>query len=100
MDFEWDDSKNRKNYEKHKVRFEYAALIFDSETFSSIDRSQDYGEVRYVTIGFVDGDCYVVVHTERDGVIRIISARKGGRRDRKEYHAHLAGGAPRPEEPG
>lgn len=97
MDVEWDNDKKESNYNKHRVAFEYAALIFEAETFSAVDRRQDYGEIRYRTIGVVDEQCFVVVHTERDGVIRIISARKGGRRDRKKYHAYLAGGTSRPE---
>ena len=34
----------------------------------------DYGEVRFISLGMVDDECFVVVHTERGGVTRLITA--------------------------
>jgi uncharacterized protein len=91
MDFEWDEDKFWSNLEKHGVNFAEAALIFEGEVVTKADPRQDYGEVRLISIGRAEGQFYVVVHTARAGVTRIISARLGGRRDREYYYTHVAG---------
>ena len=90
MDFEWNEEKRRSNLEKHGVDIFVAALIFDGPTLNREDRRHDYGERRFKSIGMVDDICYVVIHTERNGATRLISAWLGGRRDRRELEAHLA----------
>jgi len=50
-----------------------------------VDNRRDCGEVRYISLGLVDHVPYVVVHTERDGNTRLISARRGGRKDYETY---------------
>lgn len=91
MEFEWDEIKRQSNLAKHGVDILDAALIFEGETFSLVDDRHDYGEVRYKSIGMADGTCFVVVHTEREGVTRLISAWKGSRHDRAEYQARFPG---------
>ncbi len=91
MEFEWNEGKRQANLVKHGVDIFVAALIFRGETITTEDRRHDYGEVRYKSIGLVDDVCYVVIHTEREGATRLISAWQGGRRDRRELEAHLAG---------
>jgi uncharacterized DUF497 family protein len=68
----------------------YAALIFENEVLTRIDDREDYGEVRLISLGVVDGECFVVVHTERNGRTRLITAWKGGRDDRAQYEAGIA----------
>jgi uncharacterized DUF497 family protein len=84
--FEWDDEKNRLNIEKHGVSFDTACRIFDGFIFTVRDRRFDYGEVRDISIGKV-GELTVltVVHTDRNGVTRLISARAASRSERKRY---------------
>ncbi len=89
MEFEWNEEKRRATLEKHGVDIFVAALIFDGPTLKREDRRHDYGEVRFKSIGMVDDTCYVVIHTERNGVTRLISAWLGGRRDRRELEAHI-----------
>jgi len=91
MELEWDEAKRRANLVKHDVDIVYAALIFEGWVYQAEDRRYDYGEVRFRSVGMLDGQCYVVVHTERNGCIRLISAWKGGRRDREKYQARYAG---------
>lgn len=80
--FEWEDEKNLSNFDKHGVRFEYAALVFeDPEALSFLDDRFNYGEVRWVTIGRVEFVTLYVAHTvfeDQNGqeTIRIISARQ------------------------
>ncbi|WP_199533504.1 BrnT family toxin [Devosia psychrophila] len=70
MEFEWDEAKRHANFNKHDVDVFVAALIFERRTISTEDRRHDYGEVRHKSIGMVDDVCYVVIHTERSGIIR------------------------------
>ena len=84
--FEWDDEKNERNVQKHGVDFETACRIFDGKVVTYIDTRFDYGELREVSIGMVEDTVILtVVHTDRDGNIRIISARRADRKERKRY---------------
>lgn len=86
MQFEWDGSKNRANIKKHGVRFEDACKIFDGFTLDAIDNRADYGEERVISIGMLQGIAVVtVVHTDRRGVCRIISARPANKKEREYY---------------
>ncbi|MBJ7578359.1 MULTISPECIES: BrnT family toxin [unclassified Devosia] len=87
MELEWNEDKRLSNLEKHGVDFLDAALIFEGITHSTPDRRNDYGEIRFRTIGYADGICFVVIHTQRNGVTRLISAWKGSKRDRTTYEA-------------
>lgn len=86
MEFEWDEDKNRQNIVKHGLRFEDAIRIFDTFTVDLPDDRFDYGESRDISIGLMAGlAVVVVVHTDRDGKIRIISARPAGKTERRMY---------------
>lgn len=88
--FEWDDAKAASNLRKHDVAFEDAARVFlDPRRVDAVDDRADYGEERWLTIGWVAPAVLMVVHTLRgaDGkVIRIISARKANASERAHYH--------------
>jgi hypothetical protein len=88
VEFIWDERKNRANRRRHRISFETAALVFnDPYQLSRQDREAD-GELRWQTIGVVNGiHVLLVAHTvdEEQGVIRIISARKATRREREIY---------------
>ncbi|HWW61473.1 MAG TPA: BrnT family toxin [Thermoanaerobaculia bacterium] len=83
--FEWDDNKAESNKFKHGISFEQAEEIFDDPQQISIrdpDHSQD--EERFLTIGTTLFDLVLVVsHTMRGERIRIISARKANRAERR-----------------
>ncbi len=87
MQFEWDEVKNEANFQKHHIRFEEAARIFSHPVITRVDDRQDYGKVREISTGLLDGlVILVVVHTDRDGTIRLISARPAKRAERKAYY--------------
>lgn len=90
MEFEWDEVKRQKVIAERQVDILYAALIFDGPVLTRIDDREDYGEHRLISLGMVDGECFIVVYTEREGVTRLITAWKGGRRDRVEYEKSIA----------
>lgn len=90
MKFQWDETKNRANRRKHGVSFETASLVF-TDPFARMlhDRVVD-GEPRWQAIGRVAEELVLVVaHTVRsqddEEVIRIISARKALKQERKRY---------------
>jgi uncharacterized DUF497 family protein len=87
LTFEWDLRKARLNLAKHGVAFEEASTIFgDSLSLTIPDPEHSRIESRYVTMGRAfNGKLLIVVHTERDDNIRIISARRANRRERKFY---------------
>lgn len=88
--FEWDDDKNASNLLKHGLSFDEARLIFDGPVLSRIDARFEYGEVRIVSIGLIESVLAVaVVHTDRDGKKRIISARLANQKERRLYNEYF-----------
>ena len=87
LTFEWDSRKAKSNLAKHGVGFEEASTIFDDLSSLTIpDPEHSLSEERYVTMGRAfTGKLLVVVHTERGDNIRVISARRASRRERKFY---------------
>lgn len=89
--FEWDEKKSAANLLKHGISFEEARLIFEGPILSRVDGREDYGEVRQISIGLIRNVVAVaVVHTDRNGAKRIISARLANRNERRRYHEHIA----------
>ncbi|MCC5665852.1 BrnT family toxin [Nostoc sp. CHAB 5784] len=91
MEFEWDKNKNQQNIQKHGISFEEATEIFDGVVFTSIDERYDYEEIREISIGSIQGVVVITVaHTDRNGKIRLISARKATPKERRTYYEYLA----------
>jgi len=92
MVFEWDEEKNAANIKKHGIGFEEAAAVFcDPLIVEQYDLCQydidstDQYEERWLAFGFVT--CWLAVSfTERDGIIRIISARKATQQEVEELY--------------
>ena len=86
--FEWDEAKRTRNIAKHGIDFVAAVHVFgDSRRIERIDRRRHYGEERRQMIGAVRRDVLFVAYTIRDGAIRIISARRASKDERKAYYA-------------
>ncbi len=85
MGFEWDDAKDATNRRKHDLGFREAAEIFRGYVLTAEDTRRDYGERRFIALGEYNGEVIQVVFTERDGNVRIITAWKASRDDRKNY---------------
>ena len=87
VNFQWDEYKARTNLAKHGVSFEEAATAFgDPLSLTIPDPAHSQVEDRWITLGHShQRKLLVVVHTERGDNIRIISARRAGRRERKSY---------------
>jgi uncharacterized DUF497 family protein len=87
MEFEWDPPKGAVNLRKHGVSFDEAATVFlDQLAVSGADPDHSVGESRYITFGVSSlGKLLAVSHTYRPGGIRLISARRVTRVERKIY---------------
>jgi uncharacterized DUF497 family protein len=87
LTFEWNRQKALANHSKHAVTFEEAATIFgDSLSKTIFDPLHSTDEGRFITIGrSAARRILLVVHTDREERIRLLSARPVTRRERKEY---------------
>ena len=89
LNFEWDENKNKANKEKHKISFETAQYVFldpnakhkFSRDVCSEKRMQIVGKILNVVI-------VLVVYTERNDNIRIISARPASKKERIFYNEY------------
>lgn len=91
MLFLWDANKSAANLKKHKISFELARTVFDDPLHLSVIDKKIAHEERWVTIGkSLEESILVVVHLYFDDsqgaeMIRIISARKATRKEKKQY---------------
>ena len=85
MKLEWNDSKRRINLRKHGVDFADLDLVFVGQTTTTEDTRASYGEIRFITFGFLVGRVVQIVHTERGDRIRIISARKATKYETERF---------------
>ena len=75
MQIEYDENKRRKTLAERGLDFIDAPLVFSSEHFDLIDDKFEYGEIRYLTFGFLNGRSVSLVWTPRGEGRRIISMR-------------------------
>jgi hypothetical protein len=89
MRFEWDGDKAAKNRTKHNVSFEEAVTVFyDPLAVTFDDPNHSQSERRLITVGYSSqGQLLVVCHTERRGAVRLISARRATRHERKRHES-------------
>ena len=86
MEYEWDAPKSHANLAKHGIDFADAVAVFEDDLALTSPDSESRGEPRFVTLG-IDGfgRLLVVVYTERDARIRLISARLATKQERNSY---------------
>ncbi len=85
--FEWDDDKAVENLAKHDVSFETATEVFDDPLgITFFDERNSLGEIREITVGYTFFDEVLIVsHTARGERIRIISARRADKTERRRH---------------
>ena len=90
LKFEWDPKKAKTNERKHGVSFEEAAFCFsDPSGLDFYDEEHSEEEDRYILLASSNrGRVLVVIYTEREDRIRIISARKATPSEEEFYYAH------------
>lgn len=87
MRIEFDPAKDVVNLAKHGISLQ-AAAGFDWDTaIETEDDRFDYGELRFVALGFIGESLYAMVFTEGsdDDSIRVISLRLAEKRERRDY---------------
>jgi uncharacterized DUF497 family protein len=84
-EFRWDKNKAATNLKKHGVYFADAVSVFEDDLAFEIEDDR-HEEKRFIRLGMdAIGRHLVVVYTWRGNNVRIISARKATRRERKQY---------------
>ena len=93
ISFVWDGTKAESNLKKHKISFEEAQTVFSDPNARMIfDPEHSEDEDRFILLGISSGLRMLVVchcYTEDDMVIRIISARKANKHERKQYGSFI-----------
>lgn len=89
IEFEWDSRKSQSNEKKHGVSFaEARSVFFDENAVQFFDEEHSEEEDRFILLGMsTQSRMLIVCHCEREqgNVIRIISARKPKKSERKYY---------------
>ena len=87
LNFEWDQKKAIKNLKKHGIPFEEAETVFgDPFSLTLIDPYHTVFEIRFITIGMtLRRRLLVVVHSDREGNLRLISSREATTQARIVY---------------
>jgi len=86
MRFEWDKRKCKSNINKHGIDFADITEVFNLPHLVKEDTRHDYGERRWIILGKMNDIIVIIVFTVRKNIIRIISARKANKNERKIYH--------------
>ena len=93
IEFEWDDSKDEKNFKKHGIRFAEASTVWrDTSSFEFYDDMSSEVESRFIRIGYSNKTrILLVVFCDRNdtSVIRVISARKATNREINIYEKRV-----------
>jgi uncharacterized protein len=71
----WDEAKRQKTLQERELDFVDSTIVFAGEHFDLIDDKHDYGELRYLTFGFLNERVVTIVWTPRNDSRRIISMR-------------------------
>ena len=90
MNHEWDEAKRKENIRKHGFDFADAWEIFNAPMVINLDKRFDYGEDRWIGIGFLGDRVVAVVFTESDdATTRIISLRKAIKHERTKLEQKI-----------
>ena len=81
----WDEVKRQKTLSERGLDFAEAGRVFAGWHYDKLDERHDYGEVRYVTAGYLDRRFVIVIWTPRGKSKRIISLRYGHADEEADY---------------
>jgi len=89
MRITYDPQKRSETLSNRALDFEDASEVFAGEVYETEDNRRDYGEIRWLTVGFLNGRLVMVVWTPRGDARQVISMRKCNERERKKYFREL-----------
>ena len=81
MRFSWHEPKRQATLKKRGLDLAHAEQVFKGPTFTFEDDRKDYGEQRWVTLGLLQEKVVVIVHTESEDEIRVISLREANKNE-------------------
>ena len=87
--FTWDERKRKLNLAKHGIDFHDAEVIFNGPLVTVEDKREDYGERRYVALGFLAEVVVSLTYSERGDRIRIISIRKALKHETRFFFSQI-----------
>lgn len=89
MQIEFDQNKREKTLQERGLDFARADEVFAGVTMTVNDNRKDYGELRYITVGMLNGRAVVMVWTPRGAARRIISMRYANEREIQRYAGQM-----------
>lgn len=90
MDFEWDEEKNRENIRRHGLDFADAELVFSMPMWVRPDVRFDYGEHRFIGIGFLENRVVLIAFSEpAEDIVRVISMRRAKKNERAKFEQRI-----------
>jgi uncharacterized DUF497 family protein len=90
MKFEWNSKKNEINIRERGIDFADAQEMFEHDLLVMQDTRKNYGESRYIGVGYIQGRLMVTVFTKRSlNTVRIISLRKANKREQAKFKASI-----------
>ena len=81
MRIDYDPAKNERNIRERQISFDLAAKFEFDRALVFVDDRRDYGEVRYIALGPIDGRLHVMCFTETEDGVRVVSLRKANDRE-------------------
>jgi len=85
MDINYDAAKNSKNIAERNLSFDMVARFDFDTAHVYVDDRRDYGEIRYIGVGYIEKRLHVVVFTATETGLRVLSLRKANEREVKAY---------------
>ncbi|MCB8921901.1 MAG: BrnT family toxin [Ardenticatenaceae bacterium] len=89
MRISWHEPKRQITLNKRGLDFNDAEQVFLGATFTFEDDRKDYGEQRWVTLGLLREKVVVIVHTESEDEIRVISMREADKDEQILYFSNF-----------
>jgi uncharacterized DUF497 family protein len=89
MEIEFDPAKRLLTLEQRGLDMNDASLVFSGLKMTLPDDRRDYGEPRWITVGFLNNRMVIVIWTPRNGKTRIISMRKANDREQENYYPRM-----------
>ena len=91
MAIEYDPAKRQLTLEARGLDMAQAGPVFEAPHITIEDDRRDYGEIRNLTIGFLEGRMVIIAWTPRANARRLISMRKANAREQKAYAPRFRG---------
>lgn len=86
MKISYDREKRARTLVERGLDFDDAARLFsDAPVVDYVDDRRDYGEVRWISSGYLDGRLLVIVWTQRGDTRHVISMRKANEREQAKF---------------